>query len=125
MGGSYRVGELRGQTEVEGIILAALTPHQVIPGKFCPSVTKSGTMSVPPNDSVYLFSLEQDGRNWIRGIDIFDWDFHVAEGNFRVAGDRQRSENIRGRHERLFPRRRLKLCHVSWQGQSPEYKAES
>lgn len=57
MGESYRVGESRGQTEVEGIILAPLTLHQVIPGKFCPSVTKSGTVSVPPNDSVYLFKI--------------------------------------------------------------------
>lgn len=32
---------------MEGIILAALTPHQIIPGKFCPSVTKSGTVNVP------------------------------------------------------------------------------
>lgn len=47
MGGSYILGESRGQTEVEGIILAALTLHQIIPGIFCPSVTKSGTMSVP------------------------------------------------------------------------------
>lgn len=47
MGRSYRLGESRGRAEVEGIILAALTLHQPIPGKFCPSVTKSGTVSAP------------------------------------------------------------------------------
>lgn len=40
--------------------------------------------------------MGQNGGNWIRGINMFYWEFHVAEGNCGVAGDRERSEDIRG-----------------------------
>lgn len=55
-----------------------------------------------PNDTIHSHSalqtawsalLEQNGCNWIRGINVSHWHLHVGKDNCRVAGETEKGED--------------------------------
>jgi hypothetical protein len=99
MGRSCRTGEPKSQVEVEGITYRGCFDCREIVSeiKSCLWVLPERLHALihPGKQHGWRF-VGQNGGNWIRGINMFYWEFHVAEGNCRVAGDRERSEDIRG-----------------------------
>ena len=62
------------------------------PGSVCAPLMTPYTV-IQPCKQLGQHFLEQNGCNWIRGINVSHWHLHVGKDNCRVAGETEKGED--------------------------------